>query len=57
MSSRSRVEASLEVRDVPFQVAFTHRLRFTDAVLGADVGHGGDHPVYRFAVQSGVGDL
>ena len=28
-----------------------------DAVLGADVGHGGDHPVDGFAVQGGVSDL
>jgi hypothetical protein len=28
-----------------------------DAVLGADVGHGGDHPMYGLAVQCRVGDL
>ena len=28
-----------------------------DAVPGADVGHGGDHPANRFAVERSIGDL
>ena len=28
-----------------------------DAIPGADIGHGGDHPANRFAVQGRIGHL